>query len=403
MTNVCGPKSDFECALQIAPPFQCSTIQANKCIDDDNFVCGITDLQGKVIQCSGTSQEGGLQGVSPCCFATGSSPWMYGTAPDGSKTKALCSPFPKSLCPIIICPEPTEPSFCCFGEAVDGLGLGSNSNLSINLGKSLSINQTCGYPLSVFNDEEAVQKYFDTFVRTVENINEGVKICSSIADTNENALCRNAQTYGEKILPHFCPQKSTKTCPSDIITSTTMVECSNYVTSDLCKDWVINSRKTGSFSTVISATMTDYCENPTNDTSIPGRDGQWIDDCRCINNANDPVFVGLNIALPFPEQCWYIPCEPGQADDILQPPDNFNDKTNPAVPNVCPSNVCEIITANFNKSKLNENNVNQSVQCKQTKNGAGAGGIDVRSFFERNKGWIIGFAIGGLILILIII
>lgn len=362
------------CAQEPPPAVQCTSNQISSC-SDATTVCGELSIKPGTIICNGTGNIADGFGRG-CCGSQSKTPWLY------SSTGALCSNIVGD-CPIIgtaTCTASVKTNCMCAGSAPSGQQNISNGQVS----GAATIPATCLYPTSLFDDNpKNIQKFVDKF---------------GFGDPTT------------KILSNFCGNeaKDSSKCPNDLITGDRMKACSNFTVLDpdpitdptggkICRQWALNAREDLKFQTQVTQAMDEYCQGP--------RNGDWIDDCRCINQGRDPTFNALKIGVEEAVQCWYIPCRPAQKDIILQPPTQFNKNTAPSQ-SFCPQEICQIVTANFEKSNLTEKNVQQEVSCSETKKSAteGKGGTaDVRAFYDRNKGWVIAFSIGGIVLVLLII
>lgn len=401
MTDICKSSNDPQpnCVNQPLPPQQCTQSYIQDC-SSPGKVCGRTPITpGPNPACRGTGGQGSGR---PCCNSQSGAPWVINDQFNTSGV-ASCKPFPTTVCPAMTGTPPiVNPSGTCF-SLIDTTNFTSLSNFQSSF---LPAAEYCQWDLNIFTDEKNVQKYFDTFFKGDPD-NLGAKDFKF-----------NSDQYGNKIMPFFCQQESKTGCGS-----TGYTKCSNFISSTLCKEWAgkafsrdpTGNTSGGLYTQQVSDTMSAYCTNSstnpppcTSGSSItcPGRDGDWVDECQCINSDKDPVFQALNTGDPFPPSCWYRPCEPLNGVGLegnqnnLQPPITFTGVTSTGI---CPNNVCEAITLNFDKSNLNEKDVNQDVTCQQTRNAASKTNNSITSVFSKNKGWIIGLTVGAVVLLILII
>ena len=403
-----------------APPsVQCTSSILNSC-DNPNIVCGNLTMKPENT-CTGKTNGNG------CCNSSTDYPWLY-----SEQGTPQCSNIPGDPnisnstlpCPVLSFPSPPLPnadtaistSLCsgitsncmCAGDAPVGTSNLSTGQYTSDTLPSLNLPGTCVYPIELFKPVQGsttrttewaannIQQYYDKFGN----------------DSGFNKIMENF--CGEVPLDlSKCPTNYSS-CSNFVVTDTTQTN-SSETGGNLCRTWINENRNTQTreLSTSVKNTMSGYCQNVKFTTGPMTGQVAPINDCQFLNRQNNLTFSDINKGLDasnntsFPEliPCWFIPCQPDP--NILQSEFPVPLQA-PGGPNPCPNEICQAVEKIYDSSKITEKDVNQNVSCSQTKNagsqvGSGSNDPNIRSFYEKNKTWIIGAGIIALILIVLII
>ena len=359
--------------------------------------------------------------------------WASGQGHSENCCAAACSKVDFSRCNNIVDNWGPGQYETCGGEVGGNFSeLKVNKNPNDPASSRKTLNVTCKWDVTLFNNVNTIKKYKEQF---------------GSGGTCKNPPCPQGGTnnvYNEIIMPYFCslPVKNKPgqlpICPAQSPAGAWVGdECSPMVAirgeeATLCQNWIIGLKTLTEKTNANEKVFNGYCKYLQNKANQPGADpnllGGEINECVCINrklggnnglyneviNAAAEGGYGANTINSLGAVgCWYGPCNASPKTQLI--PLNVPGETN-YYPTSCP-NVCKIVS-NINGTITNSK-INNIINCNGYTQPPGTQpqppgtqpqppgtqpprDTTDKSFWDKYKWWIIGIG-GGIILLIIII